>query len=116
MILQLQAQEHGLGNLGVSTYTYPNFSKFKATFWILLILIITTSMLGGVVVRCKGAVSMLVGLTMRSYWLGSICFACLHYLLAYMLVRFALIFVTLLALTAEHRFDGFLALLNWVLI
>ena len=65
---------------------------------------------------CKGAVSMLVGLTMRSYWLGSICFACLHYLLAYMLVRFALIFVTLLALTAGHRFDGLLALLSWVLI
>ena len=65
---------------------------------------------------CIGAVSMLVGLTMRSYWLGSICFACLHYLLAYMLVRFALIFVTLLALTAGHRFDGLLALLSWVLI
>ena len=65
---------------------------------------------------CIGAVSMLVGLTMRSYWLGSICFACLHYLLVYMLVRFALIFVTLLALTAGHRFDGLLALLSWVLI
>ena len=64
----------------------------------------------------KGAVSMLVGLTMRSYWLGSKCFACLHYLLAYMLVRFALIFLNLLALTAGQRFDGLLALLNWVLI
>ena len=30
MILQLQAKVHGLGNLGVSTYTYPIFSEFKA--------------------------------------------------------------------------------------
>ena len=35
MILQLQAKVHGLGNLGVSTCTYPNLSDFKATFWIL---------------------------------------------------------------------------------
>ena len=33
-----------------------------------------------------------------------------------MLVRFTLNFVTLLALTAGHRFDDLLALLNWVLI
>ena len=33
-----------------------------------------------------------------------------------MLVRFTLNFVTLLALTAGHRFAGLLALLNWVLI
>ena len=33
-----------------------------------------------------------------------------------MLVRFTLNFATLLALTAGHRFDGLLALLNWVLI
>ena len=32
MILQLQAKVHGLGNLGVSTCTYPIFSEFKATF------------------------------------------------------------------------------------
>ena len=30
MILQLQAKVHGLGNLGVSTCTYPIFSEFKA--------------------------------------------------------------------------------------
>ena len=30
MILQLQAKVHGLGNLGVLTYTYPIFSEFKA--------------------------------------------------------------------------------------
>ena len=30
MILQLQAKVHGLGNLGVSTYTYSIFSEFKA--------------------------------------------------------------------------------------
>ena len=42
MILQLQAKVHGLRNLGVSTYTYPTFSDFKATFWIILIIIITT--------------------------------------------------------------------------
>ena len=35
MILQLQAKVHGLGYLGVSTSTYPIFSEFKATFWIL---------------------------------------------------------------------------------
>ena len=35
MILQMQAKVHGLGNLGVSTYTYPTLSDFKATFWIL---------------------------------------------------------------------------------
>ena len=35
MILQLQAKVHGLGNLGVSTCTYPTLSDFKATFWIL---------------------------------------------------------------------------------
>ena len=35
MILQLQAKVHGLGNLGVSTCTYPNLSDFKATFRIL---------------------------------------------------------------------------------
>ena len=33
MILQLQAKVHGLGNLGVSTYTYLSLSEFKATFW-----------------------------------------------------------------------------------
>ena len=33
-----------------------------------------------------------------------------------MLVRFTFNFVTLLALTAGHRFDGLLALLSWVLI
>ena len=32
MILQLQAKVHGMGNLGVSTCTYPIFSKFKTTF------------------------------------------------------------------------------------
>ena len=32
MILQLQAKVHGLGNLGVSTYTYLSLSEFKATF------------------------------------------------------------------------------------
>ena len=42
MILQMQAKVHGLGNLGVSTYTYPTLSDFKATFWILLILILLT--------------------------------------------------------------------------
>ena len=41
MILQLQAKEHGLENLGVLTCTYPIFSEFKATFWILIILILT---------------------------------------------------------------------------
>ena len=30
MILQLQAKVHGLENLGVSTFTYPIFSEFKA--------------------------------------------------------------------------------------
>ena len=35
MILQLQAKVHGLGDLGVLTYTYPNLSDFKATFWII---------------------------------------------------------------------------------
>ena len=32
MILQLQAKVHGLGNLGVSTYTYLSLSEFEATF------------------------------------------------------------------------------------
>ena len=32
MILQMQAKVHGLGNLGVSTYTYLSLSEFKATF------------------------------------------------------------------------------------
>ena len=32
MILQLQAKVHGLGYLGVSTCTYPIFSKFRTTF------------------------------------------------------------------------------------
>ena len=35
MILELQAKVHGLGNLGVSTYTYSILSEFKATFRIL---------------------------------------------------------------------------------
>ena len=35
MILQLQAKVHGLGNLGVSTCTYPTLSDFKATCRIL---------------------------------------------------------------------------------
>ena len=43
MILQLQAKVHGVGDLGVLTYTYPNLSDFKATFWILLIIIILTT-------------------------------------------------------------------------
>ena len=30
MILQMQAEVHGLGYLGVSTCTYPIFSEFKA--------------------------------------------------------------------------------------
>ena len=29
MILQLQAKVHGLGKLGVSTYTYVSLSDFK---------------------------------------------------------------------------------------
>ena len=32
MILQMQAKVHGLGNLGVLTYTYPILSWFEATF------------------------------------------------------------------------------------
>ena len=36
MILQLQAKVHGLGNLGVLIYTYPNLSDFKATFRIII--------------------------------------------------------------------------------
>ena len=44
MILQLQAKVHGLGNLGVSTYTYPILSDFKATF-ILIIIKIKLSMI-----------------------------------------------------------------------
>ena len=36
MILQLQAKVHGLGNLGVSTCTYPNLNDFKATFRIII--------------------------------------------------------------------------------
>ena len=35
MILQMQAKVHGLENLRVTTYTYPIFSRFKETFWIL---------------------------------------------------------------------------------
>ena len=42
MILQLQAKEHGLGNLGVLTCTYPIFSEFKATFWIIILIILLT--------------------------------------------------------------------------
>ena len=34
MILQLQAKVHGLGNLGVSTCTYPNLNDFEAIFLI----------------------------------------------------------------------------------
>ena len=40
MILQMQAKVHGLGNLGVSTCTYPILSKFKATFRILILITI----------------------------------------------------------------------------
>ena len=32
MILQMEAKVDGLGNLGVSTYTYLSLSAFKATF------------------------------------------------------------------------------------
>ena len=42
MILQLQAKVHGLGNLGVSTCTYPIFSEFKANFWIIILLLLHT--------------------------------------------------------------------------
>ena len=34
MILQLQANVHGLGNLRVLSCTYPIFNEFKETFWI----------------------------------------------------------------------------------
>ena len=37
MILQLQAKVHGLGYLGVSTYTYPILNDFKATFSLIII-------------------------------------------------------------------------------
>ena len=46
MILQLQAKVHGLGYLGVSTYTYPILSDFKATFFIIIIIIVTINLRG----------------------------------------------------------------------
>ena len=39
MILQLEDKKHGLGNLRVSTYTYPIFNEFKTTFWIIIIIL-----------------------------------------------------------------------------
>ena len=40
MILQLQAQVHGLGNFRALTLSYAILSDFKATFRILIILIL----------------------------------------------------------------------------
>ena len=47
MILQLQAKVHGLGNLRVLTYTYPIFSRFEATFFIIIIITINLRGKGG---------------------------------------------------------------------
>ena len=54
MILQLQAKVHGLGNLGVLSCTHPNLNDFKATFWIIRIIILITRAL-----RSKGGRSLL---------------------------------------------------------
>ena len=58
----------------------------------------------------KRAVRLLVGLTMRSYWFAR------DALPAHMIARFALICLFLLALTAGLRFNGFLGLLDRVVM
>ena len=59
MTFYMHKKVHGLGIYILSTYTYPIFSDFKATFWIPSLPFPHDQYARGVVVCCEGAVSYL---------------------------------------------------------
>ena len=81
MILQMQAKVHGLGNLRVLTYTYPIFSRFKATFCLPSFL---PPFLHDQVCEARGVVGFCIGHSLASLCRGSL--AGLASLLATMLL------------------------------